>query len=235
MNCRSLVSNSFNPYFNLALEQYLFRVVNNDTWVLYLWQNDNTIVVGRNQNIDLECKKNEFLNQGGKIARRLSGGGAVYHDLGNLNYSIICKTKDCSFYIQKSLIKDAMADFGLFVESNERNDFLIEGKKISGFACYNRNEICCVHGTLLVDCNIKKMNTFLTPERSKLERNCVKSVASRVRNLSQLDPAITVDRVKQAILNEVKSEPLTSEFDYREIEKYQSFFLDRNWIYGVMI
>ena len=93
MNVEYLISACTDPYRNLALEQWLMGCADEETAILFLWQNDQTIVVGRNQAVDRECRVEEFVHSGGKLARRRSGGGTVFHDLGNQNYSLICPEK----------------------------------------------------------------------------------------------------------------------------------------------
>ncbi len=139
MEYRYMISSSSNPYRNLALEQALFPCVSDDAAIFLLWQNDNTIVVGRD--ISIECRAEAFLRQGGTLARRKSGGGAVYHDLGNLNYSIICRTaleNECRYY---DLICGLLRQYGLDARYNGRNDITIGAKKISGNAKYTTGEI----------------------------------------------------------------------------------------------
>lgn len=232
MKFKYIISDQFNPYYNLALEQYLFDFVDNETCILYLWQNDNTIVVGKNQNIEVECKVEEFLAQGGIIARRKSGGGAVYHDFGNLNFSIISKADITSEMSYQKIVTDAVLNLGLEAEFNGRNDIIIDNKKFSGNAVYDNGKVACQHGTILISSNIEKMTYFLTPDESKLARHHVKSVSSRVVNLSELEPNITVDIMKKSMIETTKSEQYMIKIEHENVEEIMRVFSSHEWLFG---
>lgn len=167
-------SNETNVYRNLAIESYLSRFVKTEIAILFLWQNDDTIVVGRNQDVYRECKAQDFISIGGTIARRKSGGGAVFHDLGNLNFSIICNAIDREKFQYHTLVNNVLNICRIQSSYNKNNDILIGGKKISGKAEYVSNGIACLHGTLLVNTNLEKMAYYLTPDKTKLKK--IKSV-----------------------------------------------------------
>lgn len=223
---------SKNPYHNLALENYLFDFVGNDEVILYIWQNDNTIVIGKNQILENECKYTEFRNSGGNIARRMSGGGAVYHDLGNLNYSLICKSKDKDKVIFYEKVSNALSLLGINTAFNGRNDILVDGKKFSGNAFYDNGSVYCQHGTLMVNCDITKMSYYLTPDGEKLKRNGVKSVSSRVINLSEINKSLCIEYVEKALVKATNAVPFLAKLDEEEIKKRQNVFSDYSWIYG---
>ncbi len=227
-----IISEEVDVYYNLALEQILFDYASHDSVILYLWQNQSTIVVGINQDPNAECRLEEFQKSGGVVARRLSGGGAVFHDIGNLNFSIICEEQNSSSASYQKIISAGLAELGLVCEYNGRNDLLINGRKFSGNAFYCNGKIKCQHGTIMVDCDISKMNYYLTPEISKLNRNGVQSVASRVVNLSSLCGSITVSRMKEALITAVNAEPLCSEINRTELDEKKKFFSDKKWIMG---
>lgn len=231
MQCKYVITDCVDSYTNLALEQYLMSYVENGFYILYLWQNDDTIVIGRNQDLYKECKVEEFLESGGHIARRKSGGGAVYHDLGNLNYSIITTENDSKKLSYHTLVANVLKTINIQVDFNYRNDLTCHGKKISGNAVYSENNIVCQHGTILISSNIERMTRFLTPEKSKLERNYVKSVDSRVINLSELSDGITVNQVKNAFVESLKGEPLEYKKDINEISILTQFYSSNNWVY----
>lgn len=201
-----ILSDSTDPYRNLAMERALFRYVDEETAILFLWQNDHTIVIGRNQDPYTECRVEEFLSSGGKIAKRSSGGGAVYHDLGNQNFSIIAKKNLIARDEYQHIVVNALKIFGLEVEFNGRNDFLIQGRKFSGNASYSDGGVLCQHGTILVHTDIDKMEYYLTPGAEKLDRNHVKSVKSRVINLRGILGNISVETVRHAIIETVRAE-----------------------------
>lgn len=221
-----------NPYRNLAYEQSLFEFVEPGQAILFLWQNDNTIVVGRNQDVYKECLVEEFMKNGGRIARRRSGGGAVYHDMGNLNFSIICAEPEAQECAYQKVIKKAVKKFGIDAEFNGRNDLVIDGRKFSGNAAYSDGKILCQHGTILIASDMNRMNDYLTPDASKLGRNHVKSVSSRVINLGCLAEGICVDSMKRAMVSEVDAAPMKKLPSDDVVKGLEMFYSDKNWIFG---
>lgn len=232
MKVEYVITEETNPYRNLATEQELMRHAEDGMAILFLWQNANTIVIGRNQNPRCECRIDEFLNAGGKIARRNSGGGAVYHDMGNLNFSIICKDSDQEFCRYQELVSNVLKEFRIDVEYNGRNDITAGGKKFSGNAVYKDGEAVCQHGTVLIATDIDKMTYYLTPEKSKLERNHIKSVSSRVVNLSSLDSGIDIKGMIQAFICSTKAMKLDYMPDKEIIERLTNFYKSDMWVYG---
>lgn len=191
---------SHDPYINLATERCLLDSNRADSIIMYLWQNDNTIVFGCSQNPWAECKCREFEADGGKVARRKSGGGAVYHDLGNLNFSFITPKDDYDLELQLKVIETACRYAGIDTVVSGRNDILADGRKFSGNAFYNTKWKSLHHGTILVDTDTDKMKKYLTPSAEKLESKGVKSVKSRVVNLKELNPELTVDKMKEYMI-----------------------------------
>ena len=232
MKYKYYISNGFDPYTNLAVERCLFEFANENTAILYLWQNDNTIVIGKNQDIYSECRADEFKAHGGKIVRRMSGGGAVYHDLGNLNFSIITVKSNDSEQKYLDLILRMAKNLGIKAEFGGRNDVVCSGRKFSGSAVYDGSEKVCRHGTVLVRSDIEKMTYYLTPEREKLNRHGVESVRSRVMNLSEAGSEITVEAVKKSFIEATGAEPLNAEPDALSVKKYAELFGSEKWIYG---
>ena len=225
-----ICSENTSPYYNLALERSLFDFVDEDTVILYLWQNSHTIVIGKNQNAFAECKVDEFINAGGTLARRPSGGGAVYHDLGNLNFSIICKESIAKEHTYQRIVKEALRFFGIVSEFNGRNDLTVDGKKFSGNAFYVKDDVLCQHGTILINSDFKELSKYLTPDISKLERNHVKSVESRVVNLSEISDKITVESMKEAMIKAVNAVRLEEEPTESKVEEYKKIFENDEWI-----
>ena len=123
-------SDQVNPYKNLAVEEYLLLHCEDKECILYLWQNQNTVVIGRNQNAWKECKVTKLEEENGHLARRLSGGGAVYHDLGNLNFTFLVNKDEYSLEKQLQVIINAMGRLGLKAEKSGRNDILNRWKEI---------------------------------------------------------------------------------------------------------
>ncbi len=195
------ISNDFNPYANLAREKYLFDEVDGETCILYLWQNQNTVVIGKNQNALAECRTELLESEGGRLARRLSGGGAVFHDLGNLNFTFLCATENFDVDKQLSVIQKACALAGIETERSGRNDVLTNGRKFSGNAFYHSKGHSYHHGTLMLAADTEKMTRYLTPPKAKLEAKGVKSVRSRVINLTELAPTLTCERMKENLLS----------------------------------
>lgn len=190
-------SSTTDPYINLATEKYLLDTVAPTECILYLWQNENTVVIGRNQNPWVECRTSLLEEEGGHLARRLSGGGAVFHDLGNLNFTFLVSPDYYDVDKQLSVIQKACSYAGLTVEKSGRNDLLAAGSKFSGNAFYKTKQGCYHHGTLLISADMDKLQRYLSPSKAKLEAKGVASVRSRVINLQELAPALTCQRMKQ--------------------------------------
>ncbi len=174
-----------NPHYNLALEEYLFRHESDD--VCMLWQNEPTVVIGKNQNAFAEVDTDALRRDGVHLARRITGGGAVYHDLGNVNFSFISANSaqtGLDFAKFTAPILAALASLGVRAELSGRNDLLLDGKKFSGNAQYSANGRTLHHGTLLFDADLMAVARYLRPDEEKLSSKGIKSVRSRVTNLA---------------------------------------------------
>ncbi|MBQ5987612.1 MAG: lipoate--protein ligase [Clostridia bacterium] len=189
----------YDPYENLAVEQALCETVEAGTCILYLWQNQNTVVIGRNQNAWKECKIDLLAAEGGKLARRLSGGGAVYHDLGNLNFTFLLPSEEYDAGRQFAVIQNACASCGIETELSGRNDLLADGRKFSGSAFYHHDGRSYHHGTLLVHADTERMGRYLQPSVAKLQGKGVDSVRARVVNLCDLQPDLSVKALSEAL------------------------------------
>ena len=181
-----IVSNQHNPYLNLAVETWLTDHQEEGVVTMYLWKNERTVVIGLNQNPFSECDVKRLNEEDGHLMRRRTGGGAVYHDLGNLNFSFIADKNDYDVRRQQSVIQEALKSFGLEAEISGRNDLLCQGRKFSGNAFYNGTDNNLHHGTILIKTDGEMMQRYLTVNKAKLQKHGVKSVASRVVNLSEL-------------------------------------------------
>ena len=181
-----IISNQYDPYLNLAVETYLTDHQAPGAVTMYLWKNQQTVVIGLNQNPFSECDVKRLNEEGGHLMRRRTGGGAVYHDLGNLNFSFIADKNDYDVRRQQSVIQEALKSFGLEAEISGRNDLLCQGRKFSGNAFFNGTSNNLHHGTLLIKTDGEMMQRYLTVNKAKLQKHGVKSVASRVVNLSEL-------------------------------------------------
>lgn len=195
---------SNDPHYNLALEQHLLETVKEGQCILYLWQNQNTVVIGRNQNPWKECRTTLLEEEGGHLARRLSGGGAVFHDLGNLNFTFLVPQEDYDLDRQFTVIQEAVRSLGIPAEKSGRNDVLSEGRKFSGNAFFKHNGKAYHHGTLLVDVDMTKLGRYLNPSKAKLQSKGVDSVRSRVVNLKELNEDLTIDTLKAALVRAFK-------------------------------
>ena len=184
------------PHENLATEKALMDALQPGEAMLYLWQNLNTVVIGKNQNAWLECRTSLLSDEGGKLARRLSGGGAVFHDLGNLNFTFLMCKEDYDLDKQVTVIQRACALAGIQAEKSGRNDLLAEGKKFSGNAFYQDKVHAYHHGTLMVDVDKEKLGRYLSPPQAKLQAKGVASVRSRVVNLKELSPDLTIEGMR---------------------------------------
>ena len=189
------------PYENLALEQTLLERVEEGECILYLWQNARTVVIGRNQNPWKECRTTLLTEEGGRLARRLSGGGAVFHDLGNLNFTFLMREEDYDLSRQLRVIETACLSLGVPVERSGRNDLLADGRKFSGNAFYHHLGRAYHHGTLMVDVDLEMVQRYLSPSKAKLAAKGVDSVRSRVVNLKEFVPDLTVDNLKNALVS----------------------------------
>ncbi|MBQ4160564.1 MAG: lipoate--protein ligase [Clostridia bacterium] len=194
------ISTSLDPHENLATEKYLLDTVPEDGCTLYLWQNQNTVVIGKNQNPWAECRCDLLKAENGKLARRLSGGGAVFHDIGNLNFTFLCTAENYDLARQMQVIRTACALAGIDTELSGRNDLLAGGRKFSGNAFYNAKGKAYHHGTLLICADLERMQRYLTPPKAKLEAKGVKSVGARVVNLSELAKDLTCQKMQSHML-----------------------------------
>lgn len=230
---------SVDPYHNLAIEQYLMETVGEEECILYLWQNHRTVVIGRNQNAWAECRTTELNQDGGHLARRLSGGGAVYHDMGNLNFTFLVSKKNYDLPKQLQVIVTACRNLGLNAEVTGRNDVTIDGRKFSGNAFFDSKGQAYHHGTLLVDVDMSLLSRYLMPSKAKLQSKGVDSVRSRVVNLRELCPALTIQRMKEEMLRAfqqvygLKSEELSEEgFDRDYVNRLRERNASWDWNYG---
>lgn len=176
------------PAFNLALEEYVFEFLPRDRSYFMLWQNDNAVIVGRYQNTLAEVNESFARANDIRIVRRLSGGGAVYHDKGNLNYTFITDTTPTAaidFNLFCYPIIQALNKLGIQAVLSGRNDMTVDGKKFSGNAQYTRNGRVMHHGTIMFDSNLDIMEQALSVDPLKIHAKGVRSVRSRVTNLRE--------------------------------------------------
>ena len=200
-------NNSTNPYFNLAAEEYILKEKNDECFML--WRNEPCIVIGKNQNTLSEINIDYVKENNITVVRRLSGGGAVFHDLGNLNFTFIVNDKEDSFTNFKKFtqpIIEVLKGLNVHAEFSGRNDLTIDGKKFSGNAQYNYKNRVLHHGTLLFSSNMSDMSGALKVKPIKFEGKGVKSVVSRVTNISEhLTTPISIIEFKDMIMDYIKS------------------------------
>lgn len=240
-NCLVLDTTSTNPYHNLALEEYLLGKVPAGSCLLYLWQNRHTVVIGKNQNAWKECQVGLLEAEQGFLARRISGGGAVYQDLGNLCFTFIMAEADYDLSRQTKVILDAVQRLGIEAEQSGRNDITVEGKKFSGNAFYHGNGMAYHHGTLLVQVDMNMLPRYLSVDPAKIKAKGVDSVRSRVTNLTDYCPDLTIDMMKKELVESFAklygqgSYTLWQErdFDEEEILRLTEKFASRDFRLGV--
>lgn len=193
------VSPSQSGWDNLALDEYFLDHLGEDDFLMYFYVNANAVIIGRNQNPWAECKISEMDKDGVQLVRRITGGGAVFHDRGNLNFSFIAGEKRYDVEKQLNLILTALRKLGIPCEFSGRNDLLSGGRKFSGNAFCARKNIRQHHGTLLVSADLSRLNNYLSVDPRKLQAKGVKSVRSRVCNLSEIREDLTTDMLLEAL------------------------------------
>ena len=181
-----ILGNQHNPYLNLAVESNLLDNFLPNTISLFLWKNRQTVVIGTNQNPYSECDIDSLLKEGGFLARRRTGGGAVYHDLGNLNFSFVADKNIYDVKRQMQVIQKALLNFNLETEVSGRNDITYQGRKFSGNAFAKTKNQGLHHGTILIKTDSERLQKYLKVKPAKLHKHGVKSVSSRVINLSEV-------------------------------------------------
>jgi len=233
-------SDSNNPWYNLAIEEYLLDTAGENECILYLWQNRDTIVVGKNQNPWKECHAVKLEMDGGFLARRLSGGGTVFHDLGNLNFTFLMNRCNYDLQRQVGVILSAVKRLGIAAEMTGRNDLTIDGRKFSGNAFCFRKCNAYHHGTILVSSDFEKLTKYLQVPDEKIHAKGINSVRSRVVNLIEYEPSITIDTMMQAFFGEFTHEyggdsckaANTDTLDQEVIGRLYKKYASWDWRYG---
>lgn len=250
------ITDNTDPYKNLAIEEFLTFHAEESECILFLWQNRHTVVIGKNQNAWKECKVQRLETDGGYLVRRLSGGGAVFHDLGNLNFTFCVREQDYDVARQTDVILRAVQSLGIDARKTGRNDITVDGRKFSGHAFYKSQGCCYHHGTLLVDVDQSRMADYLNVSAAKLQSKGVDSVRSRTVNLKELRPDLTVGLLQEKLIEsfeavysgcvesqreflekpfqkELRAEPLLEErLCWEEISKLEQRFASWDWKYG---
>ena len=236
-----IINKSTDPFFNLALDEYAMKHIDVDEDFFFLWQNAPSVIIGKNQNTAEEINQ-KFIDQNGiKVARRVSGGGAVYHDLGNLNFTFVISVDDPGKVNYKKYVQpiiDALESMGIKAEASGRNDILVDGLKISGNAQRMANGKLMHHGTIMFDLNIENMVKALNVDPDKITSKGVKSVRSRVTNIKEHlthgDIHEFWDNLHYYLSNEGQDQEIVlTEDDIAKIQaEADSKFSTWDWIYG---
>ncbi len=235
-----IISTQSNPYLNIAVENYLLSQPPDGDIAMYLWQNYRTVVIGQNQNPYTECNVAQLEQDGGYLMRRRTGGGAVFHDLGNLNFSFVVPYEMYDTKRQFAVLQRAVESYGLDTEISGRNDVLCQGRKFSGNAFAKGRQQRLHHGTILIRTDVEMLQRYLKVKPAKLQKHGVASVQSRVVNLSELEPKITAQNIIPNLIQAFKAEYGSSlqiiNFDTlaanSEVQELYAEFASPEWKYG---
>lgn len=231
-----------NPYDNLATEEYLTMNAREGEVALFLWQNAHTIVIGRNQNPWRECNVEKIKEDKVYLSRRMSGGGAVYHDMGNLNFTFIARDDFYDIGKQTDTILLACRILGINAVKTGRNDLVVNEQKFSGHAYYSSNGYNYHHGTIMMDVDFNDMPKYLRPSAAKLKSKGVESVRSRVTNLKDYLPKMSrkklittmQDALVEAFIRNYGGEPV--EVDLPEVpQDLKDRYASEEWRLGTKI
>ncbi len=235
--------NITDPRVNLAIEEYALKNLDIKETYLLFYINEPSIIIGKNQNTVEEINADYVREHGIHVVRRLSGGGAVYHDTGNLNFSFITKDDGNSFHDFKKFtdpVVKALNKLGLNAELSGRNDILVDGKKISGNAMFTTRGRMFSHGTLMFDSEIENVVSALNVKLDKIQSKGIKSIRSRVTNIKEhMNEEMTMEEFKQILLSylfeefeEIPRYELTVK-DWEQINKLsEERYRNWDWNYG---
>lgn len=237
-----LTNNSTDPYFNMAFDEFCLEHLPPGRSFFYLWRNRPSVILGFNQCVEQEVNLEYASAQGILLVRRITGGGAVYHDLNNMNYTFVgpLHPEDSEFGPgQASVIAEALRELGVAAELSGRNDIFVEGRKISGYARRIWKDREIVHGTLMYDVDIDTLTRVLdVPGTSKLALKGVASVRSRVTNLKDYLPQFaSLDEFQEALQKKLAADDgnefLLTASQLDEIRQLaEGKFATREWIFG---
>lgn len=193
------MSPSQDPWYNLALDEYFLREIKGNHILLYLYVNQPSVIIGRNQNAWKECNVAAMEEDGVKLVRRITGGGAVYHDTGNLNFSFHADHNNYDLDKQITTILETVKSLGIEAEFSGRNDLTIAGRKFSGnaFGIHGENQLH--HGTLLIHSDLSKLAQYLNVSEQKIKSKGIESIRTRVCNLEEHAAGLRTETVVKAL------------------------------------
>jgi lipoate-protein ligase A len=197
---RIVTSETLDPFWNLAAESVLLDLVESWGPILLLWRGARSVVIGKNQNPWQEVNLSALARDEGLLARRVTGGGAVFHDEGNLNYSYFCNRNEYDFHRVLQWVRDALASLGIEAEPYGKNGLGVGGRKMSGTAfCFRKNAVLH-HGTLLIESDLDAMSEALSPGANSIETHAVASVPADVGNLREIQKSLTLIGVRESLI-----------------------------------
>lgn len=236
---RIIKSNTFDTCINLAYEEYFMNKINENEMIIFWWQSENAVVIGRNQNPYQECNIEKIKENNVDLVRRLSGGGAVYHDRGNLNFSFISKEKIFDVETNFKILIKALSYLGIDSQFTGRNDLTVNGRKFSGNAFIHDEDRHLHHGTLLINSDVSKIANYLNVSHEKLDTKGFDSVKSRVINLNDLVSDISIDKIidsveiaTKKVFNYSVERICLSQIKTNEINVYLDKYYNDLWNYG---
>ena len=242
VKAKCLISKTHDPFFNLATEDWIFNDLDPSTHVLFLWQNDRSVIIGRNQNPHAECDVPRITAERVNLVRRHSWGGTVFQDLGNMNFTFLSSKENYSRQLNFQIITNALKRFNILAETSGRNDLVVDGKKVSGSAFKETPNKAFHHGTLMMHVNLEELGDYLTPSKKKLMAKGTTSVRSRVANLKEFNSTINHQALSEAIIEEFfkthNSQKIIEILDEHALKnipqlmKYHALLKSHDWIHG---
>ena len=240
------LSDSFNPHLNLATEEWIFHNLDPKTQILFLWRNEETVVVGRNQNPWSECNLTKMKDDQVHLARRTTGGGAVFHDLGNTNFTFLSPREAYLRQNNITVVLNALQELGIKGEASGRNDLLIQfvdgPRKFSGSAYREKKDRAFHHGTLLLHADLSRLGQYLTPNPKKLQAKGKESVRARVANLNEIVPNLKHEQIVDSTIRSfenfygakanIETLAMSSLQKIPELKMQYENLSSFNWLYG---
>ncbi len=240
------LSDSLNPHLNLATEEWIFHNLDPSSQILFLWRNEETVVIGRNQNPWSECNLAKMKDDDVHLARRTTGGGAVFHDLGNTNFTFLSPKENYRRENNIEIILAALRNFGINGSASGRNDLLLETsdgpRKFSGSAYREKKDRAFHHGTLLINADLSRLGQYLTPNPKKLQAKGKESVRARVANLNEVSAQLKHEVLTSAIVDsfeefykakaEIEELNITSLKNIPALKEQFESLSSFDWLYG---